>query len=785
LKNSSFETNIEIFNNSEDSYFDKYLDDVLYLFINSDADVIVFEDIDRFKGNSIFEKLKEINTLVNNKLKNSSLKKNKQIFLYLLKDDTFFSKDRTKFFDFLISVVPVMTGANAYEKILEYIEKAKLNPVKKSLDSERVLKVDKSFDKNFLQKVTLYIDDLRLLKNIINEYQIYNANIDLVSNKLDLNNLLAMIIYKNIFPSDYSDLLMRRGFTYEIIKDKDVYISNQIKELEDRIEIIHGQLKKIDDEMIVNLSELELLMLHKYGYITTGTTGNSDLSEEPPEQRLEKFKKSNNLEYKRFGSINYEATKVVFEKIYRDNEYIERKQIILDKNPDKVEELNKKLSELRIQVAKASVQPLKSVITREDILAKLEKYMDMKNSQYIELLIYLITEGYISESYSDYMTYFYEKGLKSTDKIFLRSIVENNPLSRLHPLTKDDEVAEEVLDRISTEDYLKQAILNFDFFTLVIEKISNLQKLNNIFTLIDDDYESYINYYQNIRDFEKKDWKNTDELIKSLINKTNMHLPNLIDTIYKEVNFKELLDVFAYDFLKYSTPKQIMEITKETQELQNYVKHSSRFLDQISNINTVFISKVLLLKIKFTHVDFSTIDRDLGELLLEKDLYEINRENIFSILTFYDKETTENINLKNLTLIQKSSKKHFKSYIQNNIEEYLLLISSSQHSDEENVIYDLLNNEKISDEILESYLKNNLTTTGFLSNINSMERQSLALDYGFAERNYLNIIEYFEKNNMVWNSTLTNFVNNNLNNFEKFDLNMKDALVESDLEEMF
>ncbi len=782
LKNSSFETNIEIFNNSEDSYFDKYLDDVLYLFINSDADVIVFEDIDRFKGNSIFEKLKEINTLVNNKLKNSSLKKNKQIFLYLLKDDTFFSKDRTKFFDFLISVVPVMTGANAYEKILEYIEKAKLNPVKKSLDSGEVLKNDKSFDKTFLQKVTLYIDDLRLLKNIINEYQIYNANIDLVSNKLDMNNLLAMIIYKNIFPSDYSDLLMGRGFTYTVIQDKEVYINNRIKMLEENINHIQKSLEKSDEETINDLAELELLMIQKYGY---NFSRSYIEPEDPPKQRLDKLKSSSYIGFNMNGRSSSELPETVFELIVNDKEYIQRKQAILDKNPVKVEELNKKIFELRVQIAKASVQPLKNVITREDILAKLEKYADMKNSQYIELLIYLITEGYISESYSDYMTYFYEKGLKSTDKIFLRSIVENNPLSRLHPLTKDDEVAEEVLDRISTEDYLKQAILNFDFFTLVIEKISNLQKLNNIFTLIDDDYEFYINYYQNIRDFEKKDWKNTDELIKSLINKTNMHLPNLIDTIYKEVNFKELLDVFAYDFLKYSTPKQIMEITKETQELQNYVKHSSRFLDQISNINTVFISKVLLLKIKFTHVDFSTIDRDLGELLLEKNLYEINKENIFSILTFYDKETLENINLKNLTLIQKSSKPNFKSYIQDNIEEYLLLISSSQHSDEENVIYDLLNNEKISDEILESYLKNNLTTTGFLSNINSIERQSLALDYGFAERNYLNIIEYFEKNNMVWNSTLTNFVNNNLNNFEKFDLNMKDALVESDLEEMF
>lgn len=36
---------IEIFEESEDSYFDKYLNEVLYLFENAEADVIVFEDI--------------------------------------------------------------------------------------------------------------------------------------------------------------------------------------------------------------------------------------------------------------------------------------------------------------------------------------------------------------------------------------------------------------------------------------------------------------------------------------------------------------------------------------------------------------------------------------------------------------------------------------------------------------------------------------------------------------------------------------------------------------------
>ena len=38
---------IEIFEESDDSYFDKYLNEVLYLFENADADVIVFEDMDR------------------------------------------------------------------------------------------------------------------------------------------------------------------------------------------------------------------------------------------------------------------------------------------------------------------------------------------------------------------------------------------------------------------------------------------------------------------------------------------------------------------------------------------------------------------------------------------------------------------------------------------------------------------------------------------------------------------------------------------------------------------
>lgn len=56
-------TEIEIFENNDDSYFDKYLNEVLYLFENASADVIVFEDMDRFETSNIFERLREINII--------------------------------------------------------------------------------------------------------------------------------------------------------------------------------------------------------------------------------------------------------------------------------------------------------------------------------------------------------------------------------------------------------------------------------------------------------------------------------------------------------------------------------------------------------------------------------------------------------------------------------------------------------------------------------------------------------------------------------------------------
>ena len=165
---------IEIFEESEDSYFDKYLNEVLYLFENAQADVIVFEDMDRFNANKIFERLREVNTLANIQLQKENKKSLR--FFYLLRDDIFVSKDRTKFFDYIIPVIPVVDSSNSYDKFIALLKKSELY---------------EKFNESFLQGLSLYVDDMRLLKNIYNEFLIYYNRLNIT--ELDCNKMLAII----------------------------------------------------------------------------------------------------------------------------------------------------------------------------------------------------------------------------------------------------------------------------------------------------------------------------------------------------------------------------------------------------------------------------------------------------------------------------------------------------------------------------------------------------------------------------------------------------------------
>ena len=160
---------LEIVSNDKknESLLNRHLDEILYFFEQTTFNVIVFQDLDRFGNLDIFTKLRELNNFINNseQMDGRDIK-----FIYAVKDEIFCNaNERTKFFDFVIPIIPYINATNSKDKLLELFQ----DEVKS----------------NFLYDISLYISDMRLLKNIYNEYKIYSKTLE---EQLDKTELLAI-----------------------------------------------------------------------------------------------------------------------------------------------------------------------------------------------------------------------------------------------------------------------------------------------------------------------------------------------------------------------------------------------------------------------------------------------------------------------------------------------------------------------------------------------------------------------------------------------------------------
>ncbi|MDF4350828.1 ATP-binding protein, partial [Vibrio parahaemolyticus] len=171
-------------------------------------DLVIIEDLDRFDNTDIFVTLREINGLVN---ANSGVKRHIR-FLYALRDDIFANTERTKFFEFIIPVIPIINSSNSIDMVLKIGARLALN---------------EGLDRQFLREVSRYLNDLRLIQNIFNEYSIYVDNLKTDGEYLlDANKLLAVLIYKNVYPRDFEKLHRGEGTLAAILNFQDELISH-------------------------------------------------------------------------------------------------------------------------------------------------------------------------------------------------------------------------------------------------------------------------------------------------------------------------------------------------------------------------------------------------------------------------------------------------------------------------------------------------------------------------------------------------------------------------------
>lgn len=199
---------------NDETVLDRDIKELVYLIKSSNSKIIVFEDLDRYDNIAIFTKLRELNFLLN---KYSKTNDDGEVirFIYMIKDGVFKSKNRTKFFDYIIPIVPVVDSKNSENKILEQLQHFKNPP-----------------DKKFVYKISLYIDDMRLLKNIVNEYLIYENVVAMKELELDSNKLFALIVLKNIFPNEFDLLQEDEGYILNIFSNVESFKNKARKELD-------------------------------------------------------------------------------------------------------------------------------------------------------------------------------------------------------------------------------------------------------------------------------------------------------------------------------------------------------------------------------------------------------------------------------------------------------------------------------------------------------------------------------------------------------------------------
>lgn len=761
LKKLTFQDNdIEIYDEEEDSFFDKYLDEIMYLLDKSEADAIVFEDIDRFENIQIFEKLREINYLINKKYKKRQLK-----FFYLLRDDIFISKDRTKFFDFIIPIIPVLDSSNSYDKILDYFK----DVVQKLTKDKNKDKLD--FDKHFLEQLSLYIDDMRILKNIYNEFVIYYGRMQ--ETELDPNKLLSLIVYKNIFPRDFGHLQLNKGFVYNIFMNKELYIKEEQKKINGKINIKKEEIKNIKNEFLKNVNELDVLYLNYPLSIVVNSKTPGDFAN----------KTLFIAELKKIGSGSYNSgyytrtydVKQEIQELNDNSDYQNRKNNIEQKEKnqiDKIEKEIKKLIKTRSIMETYKLkelnkeQKIDEVFNNNDLESE---YITVTNSHYYPLIKFLIRNGYIDETYFDYLSYFYETNLPRTDKIFLRSITDENKKEFGYKLIRPGII----LNRLRKNDFTKEETLNFDLVDYLIK--NNHESLDTLLEQIRGNER--LDFVWEYISREQLDINITREFVKKL----NCIWPGIWVHIFETDSFTRVQKKEYMYHTLYASYDDLLDLNKDMC-ISNYISATNDFLKGVTDLAdiTKLQNCFIRLNIKFINIDIDT-DRDnemLWFLVCQSNMFELNYINIWTYLRcIYHIDDINLINHKNYSCIRRCPDESLAKYVEEEIEQYVSVLIAFINAQEENEqeeneqekieIRDelkdallLINNEKISDNPnLIAYAEFLRTDIPDLSKVSSYAIWDILMNNGNIAKTTENFITYYFSSGVI-NETLIKFINN-------------------------
>ena len=214
LKSENAELEVE--REDDKDYLDQYSMELVYCLEQTAKKIghtVVFEDMDRMKLKDvvdIFARLKEINTMVNQRLQ----KDNKYIkFVYVVNDAVLAKMEHYKFFDYVLPVVPGVnprTSNYIFRKNLARVNNYLKSRLQNETLNEEFRELESTKPDTMVNCAAPFLSDYRLQYMILNDYSIF-MEMNAVHNEIEkgqktAQKLLALAIYKNVWPGYYESL---------------------------------------------------------------------------------------------------------------------------------------------------------------------------------------------------------------------------------------------------------------------------------------------------------------------------------------------------------------------------------------------------------------------------------------------------------------------------------------------------------------------------------------------------------------------------------------------------
>lgn len=725
---------------SEKTVFNKHLDEIVYYFELLKYDTVIIEDIDRFNNLTILVKLRELNTLLNN----SSQNRKKILFIYALKDDMFSDKtDRTKFFDFIIPIVPVVHPSNTCNIFFDKFTKHEI-PI----------------SEDFIRSVSLYVNEYRTLQNIFNEFLVYKTilgrNVD-----LNINKLFGMIVYKNMYPRDFADLQVNSGLIYEIFHSKEKFASLKIFSLEEKKNTNEKKLHEIENEYVIDVKELQTIYLlhflrHPNNQLELDGASFQIQDVIPtPAAIFDKLRNNNSSRMRVYlHPQGWMALKVIDFLTAQGTKpnYWDREAFIGKPKQKLQDDLQSELNKLYKEINLVRALPLKDLIDNADPCGILN---NIKNDP---LLIYLIRNGYIDEMYASYISYFYPGSLSQSDLNFLMSIKNRMSQEYTYSLSK----LKEIIQNMNATDFSTEVFLNFD---LVDHIILNKAQYEPYYDLI-------INFCKNdspvVMDFLEKfivSGRYSNQIIPALCKSWSLFWV-IVESRKEYTSFAK--NAFLNAIIVHADIEDIKNINTNNQ-LRNYIASQSGLLKQILPEHSEKFKQILSqLNVQFVYLEAPTNEDTESELfryVYQNNFYELNMSMVEVILAT---QNTKNISqsrltTENLTLIKSTTCSQLINYIEDNPELYLnnifFKLKNNIH-EHESIIVQLLNDEKISIDSKIKIIKQVETKISDISSVSDNKLWNYILTENKVDIVWKNVILYYQSIGAL-DKVLIDFINHN------------------------